>query len=82
MMPGDTACARRGPALPSAYGIDSQPWRGLGVRIGGKAMASPKPGQSGSERSLEAFLAQRPDAAESAAAIVELRERVKQDDPA
>jgi hypothetical protein len=40
-------------------------------------MALPKPGQSKSERSIEEFLARRPNAAESAAAIAELRETVK-----
>jgi hypothetical protein len=40
-------------------------------------MALPKPRQAGWEQSLEAFLAQRPDAAESAVGIAALRERVK-----
>lgn len=40
-------------------------------------MALPKPGQSERERSLEEFIAQRPDSSEDASAITVLRETVK-----
>ena len=40
-------------------------------------MALPKPSRSGSNRSLEELLAQRPDASETPAAILALRETVK-----
>ena len=41
-------------------------------------MASRKPGQSSSEQAFEEFLARRPSAAESAAAVTDLRDKVRQ----